>query len=63
MIAYPADGTAPNLSLVNITGGANVANAATIVLSTTDGQSVALKSSINVPAIVDVLGYYYPQCQ
>ncbi len=59
IVAYPAGGAAPNASTVNYTTAANIANSTQIKLRTSDGNFALLSSFSNVPAIVDVVGYYY----
>lgn len=64
--AFASDGaSATALSLVNFKAGTNIANAATIPLckgaSCPGGTQLSLVSGLaNVPAVVDVLGYFYP---
>jgi hypothetical protein len=60
IVAYPAGEAAPGASTVNYTTAANIANSTLIKLRTSDGSFALLSSFANVPAVVDVLGYYYP---
>jgi parallel beta-helix repeat protein len=59
IVAYPAGAAAPAASTVNYTTAANIANSTLIKLRTSDGSLALLSSFSNVPAIVDVVGYYY----
>jgi hypothetical protein len=58
--AYPAGSVAPSASTVNYTPAANIANSTLITLRTSDGSFTLLSSNANVPAIIDVVGYFYP---
>jgi hypothetical protein len=57
--AYPAGSVAPSASTVNYTQAANIANSTLITLRTSDGSFTLLSNGSNVPAIVDVVGYFY----
>lgn len=65
--AYAAGGSSASaLSLVNYRQGTNLANAAMVPLcsggSCPGGKQLSLLSGLsNIPAVVDVLGYFYPR--
>ena len=58
--AYPAGSGAPGASTVNYTPAANIANSTLITLRMSDGNFTLLSNGSNVPAVVDVVGYFYP---
>jgi hypothetical protein len=58
--AYPAGSVAPSASTVNYTTAANIANSTLITLRTSDGSFTLLSNFSDVPAIIDVVGYFYP---
>ena len=46
---------------MNYTTAANIANSTLITLRTSDGSFTLLSNNSNVPAVVDVVGYFYPK--
>lgn len=64
IVAFAAQGQIPSASLVNFTPTANVANSTIVPLCVSgcpNGKQLALQATQNVPAIVDVQGYFYRQ--
>ncbi len=59
IVAYAAGNIPPGASTVNYTTAANIANSTLITLRMSDGSFTLLSSFSDVPAVVDVLGYFY----
>ena len=58
--AYPAQGSVPNASLVNVRPGTNIANAAIIkTLYEIGPGELGIYSSNSAHIVIDVLGYFY----
>jgi hypothetical protein len=57
--AYPAGSVAPSASTVNYKMGTNIANSTIIGLRTSDGSFTLMSNTSNVPAVIDVVGYFY----
>ncbi|MGY6215101.1 hypothetical protein ACW73L_08070 [Methylolobus aquaticus] len=64
-IRASAVGVTPANALVNFTQGTNLSNAAIVPIcrgSCSGGKQLSLMSALaNVPAVVDVIGYFYPK--
>lgn len=63
LVAYPDGGTVPSTSLLNYKQGTNLANSSIVALCEgTCTYDFAIRSNFSgVPALVDVLGYFYPR--
>jgi len=64
IVAYPTGGTSPTTSLINFTTAANIANSTIIGLcegECSTGHFDLKANFANLPAIVDVQGYFYPR--